>query len=203
RRAEPALQRMMLDERALYRVQLIAVGETFDRADALALGLDREHQAGPYRLVVEDHRARAADAVLAADMRPGQPAFVADDIDQRLSRLDTNGGIMTVDIELDFDLLGHRPPVRCAAPQLPECYMHFGASKAEGAATRAAAIVGKGGGRRRRTQTFAPCSNRIKLFEGRNAMSSSLSRRTLIKGAAGSAVLAGVGMPAIVRAQAD
>src|SRR5215831_6609007 len=81
--------------------------------------------------------------------------------------------------------------------------MHFVASKAEGAATRAAAIVGKGGGRRRRTQTFAPCSNRIKLFEGRNAMSSSLSRRTLIKGAAGSAVLAGVGMPAIVRAQAD
>src|SRR5712671_3446496 len=34
-------------------------------------------------------------------------------------------------------------------------------------------------------------------------MSSSLSRRTLIKRAAGSAVLAGVGMPAIVRGQAD
>ena len=34
-------------------------------------------------------------------------------------------------------------------------------------------------------------------------MTSSLSRRTLIKGAAGSALLAGVGMPAIVKAQAD
>ena len=34
-------------------------------------------------------------------------------------------------------------------------------------------------------------------------MTSRLSRRTLIKSAAGSAVLAGVGMPAIVRAQAD
>ena len=34
-------------------------------------------------------------------------------------------------------------------------------------------------------------------------MNSSLSRRTLIKRAVGSAVLAGVGMPAIVRAQAD
>src|SRR5260370_9240430 len=34
-------------------------------------------------------------------------------------------------------------------------------------------------------------------------MTSSLSRRTLIKNAAGSAVLAGVGMPAIVRGQAD
>src|SRR5262249_31478259 len=46
RRAEPALERMMLDECALHRVQLVAVGEAFDRADALALGLDREHQAG-------------------------------------------------------------------------------------------------------------------------------------------------------------
>jgi hypothetical protein len=35
------------------------------------------------------------------------------------------------------------------------------------------------------------------------AMTSSLSRRTLIKGATGSALLTGVGMPAIVKAQAD
>ena len=34
-------------------------------------------------------------------------------------------------------------------------------------------------------------------------MSSRLSRRTLVKGVAGSALLAGVGMPAIVKAQAD
>src|SRR5215831_19176996 len=75
--------------------------------------------------------------------------------------------------------------------------------KPKAAPSRAAAIVGKGGGGRRRTRTSAPSSNRIRLFEGRNVMSSSLSRRTLIKSAAGSAVLAGVGMPAIVRAQAD
>src|SRR5262249_19805626 len=48
RRTEPALKRVMLDECALYRMQLVAVGEAFDRADALALRLDREHQAGPY-----------------------------------------------------------------------------------------------------------------------------------------------------------
>src|SRR5215472_18709761 len=101
-------------------MQIVAVGETFDRADALALGLDREHQAGPYCLIVEDHRACAADAVLAADMRSRQPAFVADDIDQRLSRLDADGVIVAVDIELDVDLLGHRPPVRVATAQLLE-----------------------------------------------------------------------------------
>src|SRR5262245_48487444 len=69
RRTEPALKRVMFDERALYRMQPVAVGETFDRADALALGLDREHQAGPYRLVVEDHRARATDTVLRSEER--------------------------------------------------------------------------------------------------------------------------------------
>ena len=46
-------------------------------------------------------------------------------------------------------------------------------------------------------------ANRRTLFEGRIAMSSNLSRRTLIKHAAGSAVLAGVGMPAIVSGQTD
>src|SRR6266851_7091122 len=39
--------------------------------------------------------------------------------------------------------------------------------------------------------------------KGGIAMNSRLSRRTLVKGAAGSALLAGVGMPAIVKAQAD
>ncbi len=45
---------------------------------------------------------------------------------------------------------------------------------------------------------------RPNILEGRNRHDvPDLSRRTLIKGAAGSALLAGVGMPAIVKAQAD
>src|SRR5207244_1092127 len=40
-------------------------------------------------------------------------------------------------------------------------------------------------------------------LKGGIVMRSNLSRRTLIKGAAGSALIAGVGMPAIVKAQAD
>jgi branched-chain amino acid transport system substrate-binding protein len=39
--------------------------------------------------------------------------------------------------------------------------------------------------------------------KGGIAMTSGLSRRTLIKGATGSVLLAGVGMPAIVKAQTD
>ena len=38
---------------------------------SLARRLHRKHQAGAHRLAVDDHRAGAADAVLAADMGAG------------------------------------------------------------------------------------------------------------------------------------
>jgi hypothetical protein len=104
---------MMSDECVLHGVQFVAVCETFDRSDTLALRLDREHQAGSYRVIIENHCARTADAVLATDMRPGQPAFVADDIDQRLSRLDPDRMVMPVDVELEFDFLSPRRRLRC------------------------------------------------------------------------------------------
>jgi hypothetical protein len=110
---------MMINERGLHGMQLVAVRKAFDRPDALALGLDRKHQAGPDRLVVEDHGARAADTMLAADMRSGQPAFVADDVDQRLSRLGLDGVVMTIDVEFEVNLLSHRPSFRCRGTATP------------------------------------------------------------------------------------
>ena len=109
----------MRDERVLHRMQLITVGETFDCSDTFALRLDREHQAGPYRVIVEDHRASAAHAVLTADVRPSQPAFIADDIGQRLSRLDPDSMVAAVDVELDVDLLSHRPPFTVVVRWIP------------------------------------------------------------------------------------
>ncbi len=79
-----------------------------DRADALALGLDREHQTGSDRLVLEYHGTCAAHTVLAPNVCAGQPAFVTDDVDQRPSRLDPNGVVMAVDIELELELVTHR-----------------------------------------------------------------------------------------------
>ena len=116
RRAESTLKRVVLDECALHGMQLVPLGKAFDRADALALGLDREHQAGSDRLIVKDHGTCAAHPVLAPYMRPGQSALVTDDVDQRSSRLDPNGVVMAVDIELDLELVAHhtnspdRPP---------------------------------------------------------------------------------------------
>ena len=84
RRAIAALQAVIVDEGPLQRAELVAVGEALDGADLLAGGLHGEHQAGAYRFVVDDDRAGAADAVLAADMGAGLAAIVADGVDQRL-----------------------------------------------------------------------------------------------------------------------
>ena len=88
----------MRDEGALQRMQRRAVRQPFDGADRLALRLHREHQAGAHRLAADDHRAGAADAVLAADVRAGQPAVLADRVDQRLARLDADGVVAAVDV---------------------------------------------------------------------------------------------------------
>ena len=64
------------------------VRQTFDGADRAALGLHRKHQAGAHRLAVDNDGAGAADAVLAADMRAGLPAILADRVGQRAARLD-------------------------------------------------------------------------------------------------------------------
>ena len=90
-RAEAALQAVMLHEGALQRIELVAVRQAFDGADLLAVRLHREHQARAHRLAVDEHRAGAADAVLAADMRAGLPAILADRVGQRAPRLDANG----------------------------------------------------------------------------------------------------------------
>ena len=98
----------MIHEGLLHRMQLVAVGQTFDGADFLAVGLHREHQAGAHRLAVDDHGAGAADAVLAADMGAGLPAILADGVDQRAPRLDRDGVLAAVDGEGDVGSFGHR-----------------------------------------------------------------------------------------------
>jgi hypothetical protein len=81
RRAEAALQRVMLAERDLQRRQR-AVGprQAFDRIDPAAVGLHRQAQAGARGHAVEPHRAGAAHAVLAPDMGAGFAQLVAQEV---------------------------------------------------------------------------------------------------------------------------
>ena len=65
----------------------VVVIEAFDRGDLGPFAGNRIGDARTRRHAVEQHRARAADAVFAAEMRTGQIEFVADEIRQIGARL--------------------------------------------------------------------------------------------------------------------
>src|SRR5215210_560009 len=88
RRAEAALERMGLVERALERVQAGVAGEPLDGGERAAVRLDREHQAGADGLAVELHGAGAADALLTAHLRAGEAGAMPDEVRQQRARLD-------------------------------------------------------------------------------------------------------------------
>src|ERR1700722_9504676 len=84
RRAEAALQAVMLVECLLQRMQGLRVGcDTLDRHDLVAVGLHREHQARSRRIAVEQNGAGAAHAVLAAKMSAGEAQLMAQEIRKR------------------------------------------------------------------------------------------------------------------------
>src|SRR5438105_1209385 len=98
---------MMVPERLLQRVQLVASGEPLDSAHAGTLGLHCKHQAGAHRLVVDQHGAGAADAVLAAEMRAGEAAILAQRIGQAAPRLDADRALIAVHRENDVLSVAH------------------------------------------------------------------------------------------------
>ena len=85
RRAEPTLETVVLTERLLERVELTVLREALDRQDLRAVGLDREHDAGPRGLAIDQNRARAADSVLAADVRTREAEVLAQKIHEELA----------------------------------------------------------------------------------------------------------------------
>ena len=88
RRAEPALERVVASKRLLQRRQRALPGERLDRLDLAAVDLHREQAAAAHRHPVDEHRAGAADAVLAADVRAGQAQPMAEEVRQQEPRLD-------------------------------------------------------------------------------------------------------------------
>src|SRR5713101_5406141 len=85
--AVAALQAVRLAEAVLQDAKRsVRFGEAFDGGDAVAVRLHRVHEAGTHRLAVEHHRACAADAVLAADVRAGEAKVLAQPVHQRQAR---------------------------------------------------------------------------------------------------------------------
>ncbi len=98
-RAVAALQGVALLERRLQVGDLAGIRQAFDGLDLGAVALHRQHQAAAHDLAVHPHGAGAADAVLAADMAAGERQILAQEIDQRLARLDALGDRLAVDGE--------------------------------------------------------------------------------------------------------
>ena len=94
-RAIAALQAVGFAERILDHAEFARRRrQAFDRRDLVAVGLHREHQAGAHRLAVDQHRAGAADAVLAAGMGAVEQKILAQCVEQRLARLDIGGAAL-------------------------------------------------------------------------------------------------------------
>ena len=60
-RAETTLERLILEEGPLYRIELAVSSETLDGRDLSVLDVAREREAGADGLAVDENRTRAAD----------------------------------------------------------------------------------------------------------------------------------------------
>ena len=73
----------MLDERLLKRIELLSVRQALDGLDRSPVGPDRQIAAGVDGLAVQQHRAGAAFAAVAADLRAGQAEMIAQQFGER------------------------------------------------------------------------------------------------------------------------
>src|SRR5712691_8336103 len=98
--AVAALQAVRLAEAVLQHAhRTVGLRETLDGGDTVAVRLHRVHEARPYRLPVEHHRARAAYAVLAADVRAGEAKVFAQPVHQRQARRHLGRSPLAVDFD--------------------------------------------------------------------------------------------------------
>ena len=81
--AEAALHGAGIHERALERMERLAVGQTLDRQNGAPVGLDRQIRAGAHGEAVDQHRAGAAHLGVAGSLGPLQVEPVAQHVQQQ------------------------------------------------------------------------------------------------------------------------
>src|SRR5262249_18176696 len=104
-RAEAALQRVACRKCLLQIGHGAGIRDALDRLDPAAVALNGERQTAAHDRAVEQHRAGAAHAVLAADVAAGQPQILAQEVDQGLARLDALLDLLAVHAETDLVIL--------------------------------------------------------------------------------------------------
>src|SRR5438270_3200488 len=98
-RAITALRGAEVSERLLKWVQPVVGREAFDGHDIASAAVDAEHQARQHRLAIEEHRARAALSEFAAVLGACEIQILAQDLEQRLVRIERDLGRLAVDGE--------------------------------------------------------------------------------------------------------
>ena len=99
RRAEAALQAVVLLERRLHRMQRpVCLRHPLDGENVGALGLHGEERAGLDRPPVHVHGTGAALRSVAADVRTGEPQRLADERDEKRALLHLRGRRLAVDL---------------------------------------------------------------------------------------------------------
>jgi hypothetical protein len=94
--AQPTSSSYVFPEAFLQRVQLIALGETFDGDNVGAVCLDREDGAGLGASPVDEHRAGAALARVAANVCAGEVQVFAQEMDEEHPRLHVSFSYLAV-----------------------------------------------------------------------------------------------------------
>ena len=112
-RAIAALQRVALLEGALKIGDRTGIRQALDGFHVRAVALHREGQAAADDLAIQQHRAGAAHAMLAADMTAGQRQILAKKIDQCLACLDAGRDGLAVHVKRDLEVArAHSCPER-------------------------------------------------------------------------------------------
>jgi hypothetical protein len=93
---------MMAVERGLQRMQLAGAAEARCGRDTDAIRLHRKHHAGFCGVAVDQHRAGAAAACFAADVRRGDAELFPQRLHQQQPRLDGEPMAAAVDSECDW-----------------------------------------------------------------------------------------------------
>jgi hypothetical protein len=101
-----ALEAVVLDERRLHRMQLVGRAHAFDGGDLGAVVHDREAQAGIDAAAVDQHRAGAALALVAALLGAGQVQVFAQRVEERGAGVERQ--LARLAIYAQGDLAGHR-----------------------------------------------------------------------------------------------
>jgi hypothetical protein len=84
---ESALETIVADEGGLDGIERVAVGKAFDRQNFRAVIAERERQAGIDSPAIDEDRARAALAAIAAFLGSGQVETLAQQVEKRHTRI--------------------------------------------------------------------------------------------------------------------